>query len=277
MPLTPLTISAQAARTATVPDSPNCGKCRVSFIKLVTLGTADGPASIPLGIHAVQLDAAGRYWVLAGEDPPLVFDSTGALIRVIGSVGRGPGEFVRALDAVPLAGDSMLVVDGGSGRATIIGPDLSPQRSVEFSHRLVPVLVLKWPDLVIGNGHVGTPSASGWPLHRLSFATSPVQLLDSFGPDAGELRPYEFRRLSQVLAASSGGAFWSADQLKYRITRWAATGTKLQTLERRPVWFSHPSDFGLGSPETPPKPGLSAMVEDDTGLNQPGIVGGSNA
>lgn len=42
----------------------------------------------------------------------------------------------------------------------------------------------------------------------------------------------------------------------------------LTTLFRKPgpLQFAGPSDFGLGSPTTPPKPGISAVIEDSTGL-----------
>lgn len=260
------TLEAQAAKASIVPDVPHCATCAVRMRQLVTLGTVDGPASIPVGIHSVSVDAAGRYWVLSGEDPPLVFDSVGGFVTRVGGKGRGPGEYVRPVEAVSIGGDSTLVVDGGSGRATVIGRDLAAVRAIEFSNTLVPLLVLSWPELLVGNGNISTPSASGWPLHRISFATGKANLLSSFGPDDGELKPYEFRRLSQLLALSAPGTFWAADQLRYRIVRWTSDGNKLQTLERRPKWFAGPSDFGLGSPTTPPKPGISAVIEDSSGL-----------
>jgi hypothetical protein len=71
----------------------------------------------------------------------------------------------------------------------------------------------------------------------------------------------------QKLAISANSRFWSADWSRYRLTLWGVDGKKEKTLERRASWFPKiERAASLGSPERPPEPGLSAIVEDSSGL-----------
>lgn len=256
---------AQSTQEDLVRDALACRQCSIVTRTVATLGTADSLGFIPSAIHTVAVDNRGRYWVLAGDEPPLVFDSTGRFEAKAGRTGRGPGEFVRPIDALPTPGDSMLIIDGALARGTVLDRHLKPVRTTLLVEPLRPLVLLDWPDGVIANGTIGLPNSVGWPLHRVSFATNQANVLSSFGPDSGEVRPHEGPRLQQVLGRSQHGGFWSADVLRYRITRWSSQGEKTATLERRPRWFSGESKFWVGNPSTPPPPAISAIVEDDAG------------
>lgn len=249
-----------------VTDALSCPQCTIVVRPLLTLGTTDGPGSISVGLRGVRVDSHGRYWVLAGDEPPIVFDTAGRFVRRVGRTGRGPGEFVRPREAVAVAGDSMLVVDGGTMRALLVGRDLRPGRAISLSSPFAPLLVQDWPSRVIGNGSVTTPAGSGWPLHSLSFAGRIAEVLDSFGPGDGAVTPGAFARISQQLAPARAGGFWSADYLRYRITVWARAGEKKQVFDRQPRWFAQPSQLEIGGPTRPPEPAISAIAEDDDGL-----------
>lgn len=257
---------AQTRRTELISDEPECARCTISIRRLLTIGDSDGPGLIPVGLHRVRVDGADRYWILAGDEPPMVFDSNGRFVRLVGRSGRGPGEFVRVNDAVLIPGDSIVVVDGTLRKATVFGPDLSPARDINLEHHLYPLLVLSWPASVIANGNVATPDGSGWPLHHVSLAQERVVVKRSFGPESGDLRRGQFYALVQVLAPAATESFWTANEMKYHLYQWSLDGDLLRSMERRPSWFARPSRLALGNIESPPDPAVTALRTDDTGL-----------
>lgn len=100
------------------------------------------------------------------------FDRSGRLIRIVGSRGSGPGEFERTGFVCRLHGDTVLVVDAGSGRVSLWGPNGDYIRSVARPG-YVPSMGC-WPDgslLVREVGHAQR-GASG----MLSFSYVRQQL-----------------------------------------------------------------------------------------------------
>jgi hypothetical protein len=259
-------LTAQVVRDQSIADMQSCDSCTIRLRRILSLGDASGPGLIAGGIHGVAVDGQGRYWVLSGEDPPLVFDSLGAVIGAVGRTGRGPGEFIRPTEAQVVAGDSVLIVDGAQSRATLVGPDMVARRTILMPAPLRPLLALRWPGEVIGNGPHGTPGDVGWPLHVLSFGGSSLGISRSFGPDSGDVSPFEPPKLDQVLARARDGGFWSADVLRYRLTKWSAAESKERSYVRAPSWFAKPSANWVGNPTTPPPSAISAIAEDPEGV-----------
>jgi hypothetical protein len=64
-----------------------------------------------------------------------IFDDSGRFLRRAGGPGQGPGEYNWLTHVLPHAADSIAVMDGEGGRATILGPDLA------FARRYRPRLV----------------------------------------------------------------------------------------------------------------------------------------
>jgi hypothetical protein len=254
---------AQRSQSGVVPNDLSCATCRIVARRVTTLGSADSVGYIRSGIHTVTVDSHGRFWVLSGEGPPVVFDSSGKFVSEIGWLGRGPGEFIRPISAIPISGDSVLIIDGSLRRATVVAGNLAPGRTVQLPEIFRPLIALDWPNIVIGNGTIGVANSIGWPLHRLSFGANEAVVLSSFGPDSGEVRPFEGPTLHQQLSRSSKAGFWSADVLKYRVSRWSAAGERMATLERRPRWFPTASRFWIGNPETPPPPAIGAVADEE--------------
>jgi hypothetical protein len=266
VPLLAGEVSAQVVQDETIAERQLCDSCTIRLRRILSLGDTSGPGIIAGGIHGVAVDSRSRYWVLSGEEPPLVFDSLGAVIGAVGRIGSGPGEFIRPTEAQVVAGDSVLIVDGAQARATLIGPDLVARRTILMAVPLRPLIALRWPTDVIANGPVGTPGDVGWPLHVLSFSGSSVEMSRSFGPDRGDVSPFEASKLDQVLAGARDGGFWTADVLRYRLTKWSATERKERSYVRTPGWFAKPSVAWIGNPTTPPPPAISAIAEDSDGL-----------
>jgi hypothetical protein len=257
----------QGDASVVIGDAPACGRCAISVRRIVTLGNTDGDGAIPSGIESVSVDSRGRCWVLSSDPLPKVFDASGRFLGVVGRLGSGPGEFRSPMAAVPVPGDSIVVLDGVGARATVFTSELRPARSITLPASFFPVVVLSWPSHLVANGFVASADAVGWPLHDLSLAGEVAEVLASFGPDSGARRPGQFPRLLQKVSPSVGGSFWSADWSRYRLTHWTAPGQKAKTLERHAPWFPRTDrPAGVGSPDKPPDPGISAVREDSTGL-----------
>lgn len=78
-------------------------------------------------------DSQGRFWMVMGSSTLVhVLDGQGRLVGLVGRRGQGPGEFQSPAAVVPV-GDSMVVFDVANARATMVGLDLQPSRSVRLA------------------------------------------------------------------------------------------------------------------------------------------------
>lgn len=100
----------------------------------------------------------------------------GSVVDTWGGKGEGPGEY-QAIDAILLAGDSMVVTDSRVGRITIVAPDRQVRTEPlpgGFLHQGSAL----WNDdrllLVPGNSYAGTPEVRP----EWVFETQPVLALD---------------------------------------------------------------------------------------------------
>jgi hypothetical protein len=91
----------------------------------VEIGRLGGQDSVPRPdefgrISWLALDGRGRVYVAdAAAYEIRVFDTTGAHVRTIGPRGAGPGEFGSLL-AIGFLGDTLVVLDGGNARLTLL-------------------------------------------------------------------------------------------------------------------------------------------------------------
>lgn len=72
---------------------------------------------------AVPLPDGGVVLANGGAADVRYYDPAGTHVRTSGRRGEGPGEFQRPQRLIALPGDSVLVVDGMSGRASVLDPD----------------------------------------------------------------------------------------------------------------------------------------------------------
>lgn len=259
---------------AQLPDEPSCPRCIIAMSTVAKLGTDDGPGSLNGRPMSVNLDARGRYWVFQELEPPAVFSASGAFLQSVGRKGAGPAEF-QAADYGAVIGDSMLVFDWLSSRATVVGGDLKAVRSIGYRPHLSPAVVLSWPGLLVMNGFAPATSPANSALHRVTFADREMAILGSFGP-VGTGGSMGSVLVSQTLALASGSRVWSADRVRYHIARWKADGTADASFERKPEWFTGEVSGARAAAElaglagdprtTPPKPRTTALKEDADGL-----------
>jgi hypothetical protein len=208
----------------------------------------------------------GRYWVITYSEVPQIFDHSGQFIKSVGGRGEGPGEFLGVLDAIPVADDSMLIIDNALRRATVVSSDLKPGRTIAIGSNIFRGTALAWPNRTVANALMYGSASIGWPLHLISFEATIASTMKSFGPGSGEYRPGDPTYLFNPLTSVSAGSFWSAETLRYRLHRWSTDGMPLMSLERAPEWFSVQSAGGVGNPAKPPPPRVRALEVDTDGL-----------
>ena len=247
-------VSAQGS----IPDATQCTSCLIQVQKIVSLGAVDGPESIPGIPSAVIVDARGRYWVTFGNELPLVFDSTGRFVTRVGRRGHGPGEFWSVTWAFAAA-DSVVLVDLGNNKLFVIAPDFAVTRSITLKHQLPVGQPINWPRQVIMNGGIVTTDKAGLPLHLVSLTGQDAIVTKSFSQTTGAMPPRNPFWWRQRMSLPVTGTVWTAEMSEYRITQWDADGGILQSFDRRPEWFSTRSAYGIGNPNSPPPPTISAI------------------
>jgi hypothetical protein len=99
----------------------------------LSIGAVDTPAAEVIGRVYAAFLLGDRLFVSNGEEPEIrEYDLTGQLIKHIGRRGPGPGEFTHLRWIAPIAGDSLLALDGLASRATVFDPDGRFARSFEL-------------------------------------------------------------------------------------------------------------------------------------------------
>jgi hypothetical protein len=263
--LAALESAAQRPGSLLIVDEPTCPQCAIRLTPRAEIGGPSGSKKIRELPAAIVVDNANRYWVL-GPGTPLVFDSTGQELGQIASGRERNRPLVRPYDALPIA-DSVVVFDPISGVAAVIGPDLRWVRDIGFNIPVTRIGALRWPDLLIGSGIASTPSAAGWPLHRISAASGEATLISSFGSGDGELRVGGAEQIyERVALIGKGNSFWSFRRASYELSQWDSTDAPKKRLVRRPSWFPESVQSSIGGPRQAPSPVISAVQVDSSGL-----------
>ena len=259
-------VGAQTPDPVTIPDEPSCTRCRITVRDVLRLGDNDGDGALGAPAYGVTVDGRGRYWVFAVDELPLIFGADGAFERRLGRKGQGPGEYMYPGDVVGI-GDSVLVLDAGNHRATLLGPGLDLVRTIRMGIPGTRPIVIDWPSLVILNmSAVVVSSTLGPPLQRTSFDGRAISALSVFGPIPEDASVKGFADMALRLSPSHDRHLWSAHISQYRLTRWTADGVAVGSVARTPEWFRGKSPSSRGSPTTPPPPSIVAIREDSEGL-----------
>jgi len=148
--------AVQAQEAVVIPDQVSCPACTIEFEEVAVLGGMD-VSGRPLDVIE---DAEGRYWAAFVGDLPVVFDPAGEFVGRVGRTGQGPGEFIRAA-AFFRSGDSVVVLDAGQPRASVVAPDLTVARTVRLPGFLSGGRAVRWPSEVVMTGVVATSQHLG--------------------------------------------------------------------------------------------------------------------
>ena len=258
-------VGPKALASQTVGDDLACSKCVIQIRQQLKIGDPDGPGALAGKPHSVVEDRLGRFWVTAPPTMPAVYDRNGRFLRLVGARGRGPGEFTTPSYVSDLPNDSVVIFDWSQRRAVVIGPDFNAKRHIQLPSSMWRwgMNVAAWPDRIVVSALLSSGTAAGWPLHELSFRSDKAEIVSSFGPNEGAMRPQEVFHLGQRISRPQGGNYWTIEDRLYRLSQWTRGGARLKQLERRPSWFAGPSNLRPGDHDTPPSPTGAALFEDE--------------
>jgi hypothetical protein len=223
-----------------IPDAPVCGGCSIERFLIATVHDADyaeGAIGETAGIH---VNRDGTFLVQAGFgvwDELYWVGRDGAIVRRIGRLGSGPGEFRIPMFVMETATE-YLVADPVLGRITHLDRNgLDFRTTTPIPGTLTGVVPVVWPDgTYLFWGSVGIAGAAD---HGFHVVSPDGRVRHSFGPSSrGEETP--------LLARSGEHAFWALYR-DYRIDRWSRDGRLLASFQRHPDWF-RPLDRSTAKP-----------------------------
>lgn len=266
-PLATLLLCAVAHAQAPAPlrlgDAVACAECRIALRPISTLSSATIEGEIvelPLG---VRRDSRGNIWVLSSRSAPRLFDEKGQFQRTLGRVGAGPNEYSWVEDIFWTPEDSMVIVDSGNQRATVLAPSGEVVRTVRLPVQMVNTMVDTWPRRVIASGHVASPQAAGLPLRVMDLSGSEAKIVRSFGPDNGLLRPGRGGAAYHFLVRSAGRPLLSMASDRYRVLAWGPDLRQQWSLVRSSAWFPDTGAGRMGTPDRAPTPGINGVALND--------------
>lgn len=233
----------------------------------MALGVEDGPGSLT-SVDAEAIRTKHGEYVVRGMYVPsmAVFDASGRYVRTIGRDGGAPGEYRGIASVAPYRRDSLLVLDWGTQRFSVLGPTLAYARggALPFIPGLSTVALSDGS--FVHHVHRNTPELVGLPLHRLSPDGS---LLGSFGSATGRYRPDIPHFTSRTVAAANASSVWVAPLTAYEIERIdAVSGRVERRLLRNVPWFAdgRTPRFVSSAPDRPPPPLLVGLRQAPDGL-----------
>ncbi|MXW17196.1 MAG: 6-bladed beta-propeller [Gemmatimonadetes bacterium] len=250
---------AQNPAVTTLTESPDCN-CRIELTRVFSLSDSLHPglfAYSPL----VMRDSRGVWYATSNTDGLKqvgVFDQEGRLIKVIGRLGEGPGEFTRVNHIVVGAGDTLYVYDHSQLRRSVFDPDhefVRTERIPAFMRDMVPLP----SGHMIVNSTIRTAEGVDWPLHLVGADGG---VLQTFGNETASRRPDDSFLELRSIAVDGGGVLWVAPRNAYELSIYSMAGTRPQPTNRRyrrqVDWFQPWTELSRGA--EPPKPNVQQIA-----------------
>ena len=259
-------LAAWAQPTVRIRDAGSCQACRIVLDPVVALGTDDGPGIITSVDAQAIRTRAGEYIVRGMYAPSLtVFGPTGRYRRTVGRSGGAPGEFRGIGSIASYRGDSLLVLDWGSRRFSVLDSTFAYRRGgpLPFTPGLATVAFAD--GTFVHHVHVQSPERVGLPLHRVSADGT---WLRSFGSATGVSRPDVPLLMSRTIAAADAVHLWVAPVSAYEVEFIdGTTGRVVRRLLRSVPWFpdGRRPGFIASAIDRPPPPLLVALRQDAAG------------
>jgi hypothetical protein len=101
-------------------EEPRESRAAVSY-RMAQVGASDSAIELS-AVGPLAVGADGSIYLADGQDRIVVLSAAGALQRVLGREGAGPGEFALINDLRLLPGDSLLAVDPAQSRISVFQP-----------------------------------------------------------------------------------------------------------------------------------------------------------
>ena len=239
----------------------DCGlraQCDITLVKTATLSGAGRTNELPQSVVAVSRDRQGRFFVTNREQSGvLVFDTTGRLIRTLGSRGTGAGQFQAAGRVVVAPDESIWVFDHRLMRLTQFSAKLEFVRSREDQR--APALILADGTVIVAE-QIQDPEVIGYPIHSFSPEGRRIK---SFGIETPQYRSDLRLLLTRRVALGSGGTVWSVAPGRYHIDQWNPNqGTRLQQVAVQSSWFKEIAKLN-GNETVRPRATIESLWEHD--------------
>ena len=244
-----LLLAAALGDTISIAGPASCPRCRIVPKPMAVLGPVDG-ILLDYGAFSFVRLKDGRFLVTGFARPGTiaVFGSDGRWQRDLGRRGGGPGEYQNPVRLSAWVGDSILVLDAGLSRVSVLGPDL------RFA-RLFPLTVPHTRLLGLPGGTIvlSSPPGSERGMTALDPAGRPIA---AFGPTV-DPNGLDFQR---ELTRGPSGTVLTGRVDRYDIEEFTTRG-EARRLVRRPVpWFPPADSRHLGDEAVEPTPPASAGI-----------------
>lgn len=211
-------------------------------------------SKVPVIGERVVRDRRGRYYTFASGQIA-VWNQTGGLIRTVGRLGMGPGEFAAGgLTVLPAPSDQLYVLDNAR-RLTVFDSSYRLVRTIAANVGLGMGYTFVLEDGTILDGArpqnpaayfdvkraSGTAPNSGWP-----------EVVRSIGKVSEAEAAFDRSDRTRLVSNAGNGRFWAgppgATGRGYEIELWTTEGTRLRTIRRDVDWY--PRDVDRYRPKT---------------------------
>ena len=166
-----------------------------------------------------------------------VFDPDGRLIRVIGRLGEGPGEFTHVNHIVVGPGDTLYVYDHPQLRRSVFDPDHEFVRKEPIPWFVRQILPLRSGRTIV-NSTIGTGDQAAWPLHVVDADGG---VLQTFGAESSSRRPEQALLEDRAIVIDTEGVLWVAPRNAYELSTYSAVDARFEPMNqlyrRQAEWF----------------------------------------
>ena len=249
-----------SAQTTFVPSAPTCTACSIRLDLVSTLGGAGDAVDITTSSVVVR---RGDGYAVApvGDRTQLAFyGRSGALERVAGRQGQGPGEFNNIRSLAVLPGQTVVVLDQ---RITL----LPAGAAAPVVSRALPAGISAGRLIALADGRLVVNNYRPGRQPICLFGTD-LTLIRCFGDAAAPTRDGP-AGLERLIVPGDRGTIWAGtQQYRYAIERYDTGGHLIARIERDAAWFpaSRPEDDPVGSiRQSRPLPRLSGLWVDRGG------------
>lgn len=247
-----------AQQVINIPGIEVCQACTITLTEALRLGRPGDPAGVAM-FADVAVDSRGTYAVASPVNPGsiLIYDASGRFVRVVGRQGGGPGEFESFPKLRFGPGDSLHVVEEGTGRYSVFDESLVFRRGLTLPTRVF--------GFQLGpRGRIVAASPTGGVARHLG-----VQV---FGPKGESVAAFEELSAAELRAPGAGrrhialgtdGVVWTVRPDTYELRSYDARGTLRAAYRAAREWISgNPLPLRL-DPGTEPPGQISALSVDD--------------
>lgn len=220
-----------------VPNTVSCTPCQIRVREEARIGP--GEPRLVEWPQSIWRDGSGRLFLMQPNrpEPPMVFDSAGRFLRVLGRRGAGPGEFQNAALVFGDRHDSTFVADWGTSRVTVFDAALRPVRAFSFPSVARAAVVLG-DGTLLANAVTADPASVGLAFQFLDRTGR--RITASGNADLAYVPSTQNRFVYRLGAASVGrrGSFWAVPLFgQHRIEHWVRPDSVELFLRGATPWF----------------------------------------